>query len=121
MTVTPASDLTMAQLEGRQSGDPLAGIDAESSVRIVDLEPGSARTAHRHPLSEEIVVVVSGTGVCWIDGIRHEVGSGDVVRIPAGAAHATIPATPMRLHCFFPHPDLDENMETTDIDVTEHG
>ena len=109
----------MAQLEGRRSGDPLADLDSESSVRIVDLDPGSARTAHRHPHSEEIVVVVSGSGNCWIDGARIAVGPGDVVRIPAGAAHATIPASPMRLHCFFPHPDLDENMETTDIDVTE--
>ena len=45
---------------------------------------------------------------------------GDVVHIPIGAAHATIPSDgePMRLICFFPHPHLPENIEDTDITVT---
>ena len=120
MTVVDGSEIEMTPLEGRRSGDPLRTVDSDSSVRIVDLDPGATRTAHRHPHSEEIVVVVSGTGSVWIDGTLTEVTAGDVVRIPTGAAHATVPNEPMRLHCFFPHPELTHNMETTDIVVTEN-
>ncbi len=89
-------------------------------MRTVRLEPAARRTAHRHPHSEEIVLVTQGTGVVWVDGDRHRVEAGDLVHIPAGAAHATVPDpdSTMELTCFFPHPNLSENYEETDIDVT---
>lgn len=119
MTVIRHADIDALQLQGRRSADPLDAVASSSSVRIVELEPGSARTAHRHPLSEEIVVVATGAGSVWIDNVATPVTAGDVVHIPAGAAHATIPSEPMVLHCFFPHPDLSANIEETDITVTE--
>ncbi|NND85524.1 MAG: hypothetical protein HKN46_10295, partial [Acidimicrobiia bacterium] len=56
----------------------------------------------------------------WIDGERFPLSPGTTVRIPIGAAHATIPdeGSAMRLICFFPHPDLSENLEDTDIVLT---
>lgn len=119
MTIIRHTDIDAVQLEGRRSGDPLQRTASSSSVRIVELEPGSARTAHRHPHSEEVVVIATGAGRVWIDGESTPVAAGDVVHIPAGAAHATIPTEPMVLHCFFPHPDLSANIEETDITVTE--
>lgn len=63
--------------------------------------------------------MVSGTGWSWIEGTRIAVSAGDVIRIPAGAAHATLPAEPMELVCVFPHADLSANIEETDIPVRE--
>lgn len=107
----------MVSLPGRRSGDPLKDIDTASSVRIVELEPKLSRFAHRHPFSEEIMVVASGRGKVWIEGEFHAVEAGDVVAVPLGAAHATVCDEPVRLHCFFPHNDLPNNYEETDIVV----
>lgn len=120
MSVTRRADHQYQDLPGRRSADPLTAADSASSVRLVELERTSGRTAHRHPQSEEIVYVEAGSGEVWIDGERHRVEPGDVVRIPPGAPHATIPGDgeKMRLICFFPHPTLGENLEDTDIEVT---
>lgn len=120
MTVVGQAELEFADLPGRRSANPLVSLLSEASVRIVDLERSADRTAHRHPFSEEIVYVTAGRGEAWIDGDRHPVETGDVVHIPVGAAHATVPAEGerMRLICFFPHPHLPDNIEDTDITVT---
>lgn len=111
-------DHRFVDLAGRRSADPLEGEVHPSSIRLVVMEPVEGRTAHRHPHSEEIVYVEAGTGSVWIDGSLHPVGPGDVVVIPAGAAHATVPDSSMRLICFFPHGDLHANLEETDIRVS---
>ena len=121
MSVIRHEDLDFVALEGRDAADPFReASDTASSVRVVRLVRTEGRTAHRHPHSEEIIHVVAGTGRVWIDGSRERVGPGDTVRIPAGAAHATVPdpGVAMELVCFFPHPDLAANSQPTDIDVT---
>ncbi|MDW3180077.1 MAG: cupin domain-containing protein [Acidimicrobiia bacterium] len=117
MTVTRGSEITMVSLPGRRSGDPLKDVDTTSSVRIVELEPNVSRFAHRHPFSEEIMVVASGRGKVWIEGEFTEVAAGDVVTVPIGMAHATVCSEAVKLHCFFPHGDLPGNYEETDIVV----
>lgn len=119
MTVFRGSDVELIPLAGRRSGDPLrrSAVRAASSVRIVEIEPAARRKAHVHPESEEIIVVVRGRARVWIDGEFHEVMAGDVVHIPAGAAHATVADEPVLLHCFFPHPDLGDNYVETDVTV----
>ena len=64
-----------------------------------------------------MVYVAAGTGQVWIDGIRHPVETGDIVHIPTGRLHATIPDpdTALELICFFPHPDPGANLEETDV------
>ena len=120
MTIVGRAELEFVDLPGRRSANPLVSTLSETSVRVVELERTAGRTAHRHPLSEEVVFVAEGHGEAWIDGERHPVAEGDIVHIPTGAAHATIPAQGerMRLVCFFPHPHLAENIEDTDITVT---
>lgn len=120
MTVVDGSGLEFIQLPGRRAADPLDRLVSQSSVRIVTLERTVGRTAHRHPHSEEVFYVETGTGQVWIDGTTHRVRAGDVVFIPAGAAHATVPeeGSAMRLVCFFPHPHLGQNSEDTDIQVS---
>lgn len=120
MSVVPGQGMEFAHLPGRRSANPLAGIEATSSLRVVELERTEGRKAHRHPHSEEVVYVATGSGSVWIDGETHPVASGDVVVIPTGVAHATVPSEgeTMRLICFFPHPDLSGNITDTDIEVT---
>jgi quercetin dioxygenase-like cupin family protein len=120
MTIIGRAELDFVDLPGRRSANPLVSILSEASVRVVELERTDDRTAHRHPHSEEIVYVAAGNGEAWIDGERHPVTVGDIVHIPTGAAHATVPADGerMRIVCFFPHPHLPENIEDTDITVT---
>ncbi len=121
MTVVPAGCFPSADLPGRRSADPLAGLATASSVRIVELQPAPGRKPHRHPHSEEVVYVRSGRGAVWIDGGATPVGPGAVVVIPAGAAHATLPTEPMELVCFFPHPDLAANLEELDTPIDQEG
>ena len=121
MSTRSGTELEFADLPGRRSADPLRGLDSKTSLRIVELERSPGRVAHRHPLTEEVVYVAAGSGDVWIDGKTHAVTPGDIVHIPVGLPHATVPAPgeTMRLVCFFPHPKLSENIEDTDIEVTE--
>ena len=125
MSVTRSEDLSFHELPGRSSADPLRDRGAASSVRVVRLKPGSTRRAHRHPLSEEVVYVRAGHGTAFISGIPHRVGPGDVIHVPAGALHATIPdpGELVELICFFPHPDLSANVEESETELTieEHS
>lgn len=119
MTVFNRATFRFADLPGRRSADPFNGVDTQSSVRYVTLGFDPERTAHRHPLSEEIIYVVTGRGYVWVDGDRKPVQDGDLVHVPTGAAHATVPDpdTEMELLCFFPHPNLTDNISETDIAV----
>lgn len=110
-------EFEFADLPGRRSADPLGDRTGTSSLRVVELERTTGRTAHRHPHSEEIIYVEAGEGEIWIDGSLHALAPGDVVLIPAGAAHGTLPTqdSMMRLVCFFPRGELGDNYERTDI------
>lgn len=127
MTVITSSSLRFAQLPGRASADPLAAVEADvdvaSSVRVVRLVRTDMRRAHVHPRSEEIVYVAAGSGTVWIDGGCERVAAGDVVHIPAGAPHATLPdaGSTVELVCFFPHPDLAANLTETARVVDPEG
>lgn len=124
MTVVPADQLHYEVLPGRSSADPFAGLaGGETSVRQVTIEGAESRSPHRHPHSEEVIYVVSGSGRVWVDGVFHPVGPGTWYRIPAGVAHATAaaPGEQVSLVCFFPHDDLANNIEELDmvIDLKE--
>jgi quercetin dioxygenase-like cupin family protein len=119
MTVARRDDLIFRQLPGRVAADPFAGAGAPVSVRVVRVALGGSRTPHRHPHSCEVVHVVAGKGVVWLDGRTSEVAAGDVVLISAGTPHATIAVgAELQLVCFFPHPDLAANIEELDGVIT---
>lgn len=122
MSVIRRETLDFLDLPGRRSADPLGGVPVSSAVRLVELARGESRHAHLHPLSEEVVYVVSGSGRVWIDGTVSLVGPGDIVHIPTATPHATVPdpGSVMELVCFFPLPDLGRNLVETDL-VVEAG
>ena len=119
MTIVPGDQAEFMDLPGRSSGDPLRTMDAASTVRIVRVERTEHRAAHRHPVGEEVISVVQGTGAVHVDGTFTKLGPGDLGHVPAGTAHATVPdpGERMLLVCFFPHPRLADNLEETDTDV----
>ncbi|TAK26389.1 MAG: cupin domain-containing protein [Chloroflexota bacterium] len=74
------------------------------SAGAVLLSPGKGHTRHNHPGVEEILYVVSGTGIQMVEDengqpVRERVGPGDCVHIPADVYHETINAgwEPMKL------------------------
>ncbi len=119
MTIVPGDQVEFVDLPDRSFGDPLRTVDAASTVRIVQVERTEHPAAHRHPVSEKVISVVEGTGAVYVDGTFTKLGRGDLVHVPADAAHATVPdpGETMLLVCFFPHRKLAENLEETDIDV----
>jgi oxalate decarboxylase/phosphoglucose isomerase-like protein (cupin superfamily) len=65
------------------------------SAGIVLLEPGKGHTRHNHPGVEEILYVVSGTGVQMVEDeqgrpMRQQVAEGDMVHIPPDVYHETV-------------------------------
>ncbi|MHB8469787.1 MAG: cupin domain-containing protein [Gaiellaceae bacterium] len=119
MRVVRSTELRFGQLPGRLAADPLAGAGgAGLSVRLARLQAGP-RAPHRHPLSVEVIYVVEGRGTHWQEGETAELGPGDVVVVPRGVAHATIPHAggEMLLYCVFPVEGLEGNVEELDAPV----
>jgi len=119
MHVVRAAELAFGQLPGRLSANPLAGVEGTGlSVRLAKLSPGP-RAPHRHPHSVEAIYVVEGEGTHWQEGDTAHVGPGDVVLVPRGIAHATIPdeGNGMLLYCVFPVESLEGNVDELDEPV----
>ena len=70
--------------------------DAQTfTAGIVLLAPGKGHTRHNHPGVEEILYVVSGTGMQMVEDengnpVRKPVAGGDLIHIPADVYHETI-------------------------------
>lgn len=59
----------------------------QQSLAEASLQPGGSTQRHRHPKTEEFYFVTQGMGRMEIDGEIRDVGLGDAILIPAGAAH----------------------------------
>ena len=57
-------------------------------VLLGEFVPGGNALAHAHPALEQTVYVLEGMAVAGIDGIDHEVRSGDVMFFPEGVFHS---------------------------------
>jgi mannose-6-phosphate isomerase-like protein (cupin superfamily) len=60
------------------------------TVTWVDIPPGGEQRAHSHPDSEQVYVIVRGTGRMRVAGDSEQVAEGDLVFIPPGAAHGIV-------------------------------
>jgi mannose-6-phosphate isomerase-like protein (cupin superfamily) len=60
------------------------------TVTWVDVPPGGEQRAHSHPDSEQIYVIVRGTGRMNVAGDTEQVGEGDLVFIPPAADHGIV-------------------------------
>ena len=57
---------------------------AQAFVGILELAPGAKVPVHRDS-DDEFVYVLEGGGALFMDGVRHEIGPGDLVTMPANA------------------------------------
>lgn len=70
------------------------------SLAEASLEAGRSTQRHYHVASEEIYLIVEGSGVLEVDGERRDVGPGDAVLIPPRAWHElTADTSGVRLLC----------------------
>ena len=107
------NDAKLLDLPGRQSREVVAesaGAVA-STFRIVDIAPqsgGPLRGPHVHDGFEEIIHIISGSGVIRTDANELAVSAGDTLLVPSGERHATSNTGPenLRLLCFFPVADI---------------
>ena len=56
-------------------------------VKRITVDPGQRLSYQRHHRRAEHWFVVAGTAVVTLDGVDHEVGVGEAIDIPLGAAH----------------------------------
>lgn len=90
MTVTDAAQLP----EQRSSWGTLKWLcdgklspGAAQTVGIAEIFPGQVNPLHYHPNCEEVLYMISGTGVHSFDGRTVELRPGMTIRIPAGVKH----------------------------------
>jgi quercetin dioxygenase-like cupin family protein len=115
--IVTRSQRRFRELPGRAAANPLEGAGAQGfSMRVVLVHGGTPRSPHRHPHSQEVIYVASGRGRLWTDGVLRPFQEGDCALIGRGEAHATIPdpGELMELVCFWPHADLEKNIEELD-------
>lgn len=58
------------------------------NFNVYCIVPGQENPLHRHPLSDEVLYFVSGTGTCRVSDAIYPVVPGDLVFVPKDAPHA---------------------------------
>lgn len=74
------------------------------SMNVVVIKPGCTVTpAHSHPLKEEVIYVVDGSGRAYIDGSVYEIHTGTAVLFPKKSVHMlrNTGSADMKVVCFF--------------------
>jgi mannose-6-phosphate isomerase-like protein (cupin superfamily) len=80
------------------------------SLAEASLEPGAATRRHYHARSEEIYLVVEGSGLLEVDAETREVTAGDAIVLPPGSWHElTAHGTGVRLLCCCVPPYSDDD------------
>jgi mannose-6-phosphate isomerase-like protein (cupin superfamily) len=77
-------DLPLSAIAREFVGDDQGGVGL--TFLLVDAPPGSGPALHKHPY-EEIIIVQEGRATVVLDDVESEVAGGEIVVIPAGAAH----------------------------------
>lgn len=78
--VTAMTDTVLFKLGGEETGGALA-------VGLVTVAPGGGPPPHVHAAEDELFLVLEGRFAVWTEGMRSEVGPGDVVFLPRGVPH----------------------------------
>lgn len=77
-SLTDLSWLLDADLGGSEHG----------AVARMTIEAGGGQEPHRHPASEEVTLVLEGSGSALVDGTWRPIEEGNLLHAPAGAPHA---------------------------------
>jgi quercetin dioxygenase-like cupin family protein len=103
--VIQLSDLTLSRTAARFLGRDHG---AQVSFFVTTHGRGEGADLHRHPY-EETFIVQEGDAVFTIDGETVEAHAGQIVVVPAGAAHGFKAAgdTPLRQVSIHPAPEME--------------
>jgi len=80
--VTPG----VAPLHFESNSWPLA-MNNDIEFFITEIRPGGRAEKDTHPDADHIFYYLSGYGYQILDGVRYDVGPGDVLWVPRGVAH----------------------------------
>lgn len=72
-------------------------VEDESMTIKVTLLPGHEMNYHSHERRDEVWTIIAGTGEAVLDGIRREVGPGDVLTMKAGCKHTICAKTELKV------------------------
>jgi quercetin dioxygenase-like cupin family protein len=64
------------------------GDSEQGAVARMTIEAGGGQESHRHPGSEEVALVLEGSGSALVDGAWRPIAAGNLLHAQAGAAHA---------------------------------
>lgn len=114
--VIRAGDARDLNLPGRKSLELVSAVVGSTAVtlRLVEIpvaKSGEApREMHRHTGLEECMYVLSGQGSTHTEQGATPVEAGDTILVPPDELHVTrnAGATPLRMLCFFPTADCNE-------------
>lgn len=97
---TPTHDIGGARFTSLAT--PTSG-STDTSVWLVEIDPGTPATPHE-VTREEVFVVLSGRAGVRIDGREQEAGAGDAIVVPAGVPFGIEPVgdAPLRALCCLP-------------------
>lgn len=97
-----------------------SGAEKMSAVSLF-FDPGQGHARHNHPLSEQLIFVVSGEGEMMIEDdsgrpVKTAISAGSLVTIPQGAFHATFNTgwEPLRILAVYSPAGPEEAMRTSD-------
>jgi mannose-6-phosphate isomerase-like protein (cupin superfamily) len=89
---------------------PLADEGMGTAYRV-RIEPHSTTSVSYHKLAEELYYVLGGRGVALLNGERHELRTGDFLRLPPGTTHGFVtgeePLVMLDIHSPGSRPDRD--------------
>ena len=91
--------------------DAREGGAVEQSLAEATVAAGASTQRHHHGRTEELYVILAGSGQMEVEGEEREVGPGDAILIPAGARHQirAEPAGELRFLCCCAPPYSDED------------
>lgn len=64
--------------------------ETETLTKKVEMLPGRNSSYHLHQKRNEIWTIISGTGQFILDGVKYDIQTGDVLKIPCGVKHAVM-------------------------------
>lgn len=114
-------DLPGRHLRWVVNGDQLNA--AHCSACVIRVAPGEkVRPAHSHPLGEEVIYIIRGSGRVLVAGEVAPVREGSVVLFPQGAVHMlhNTGSEEMKVVCFFaPGTSLDNYKLYENVDFPD--
>ncbi|HSV96541.1 MAG TPA: cupin domain-containing protein [Spirochaetota bacterium] len=91
------------ELKVIMSPDTDAAVQGFSLIESILAPNGGCTDLHAHPVSGELMIIMSGSGRAWMDGKEFELKPGVAMYAPPGVEHKTLNtgSEPVRIACVF--------------------